>query len=103
MGMKNFFASLLLVTSAAHAVDVPITLFCDTPDKLVRSIEKKYGETPNTILLDPDEKTSTVVFFNESTTTWTIVQIVPSLNMACVMGSGTGMSVKKQKSKSNFY
>lgn len=98
--MKKLFATLLLVTSGiCYATDVPITLFCDSADKIIKGISSGYGESPIAIMKNPRGKTNTIIFVNDATMSWTIIEVVTENNMACVLSSGVGMLQKKTENR----
>ena len=89
--MKKILYILLMVTSSAHAEKVfeaPLTFQC-TDNYLAlqeRIASSKYKETLKWGGYSEDSKSMFLVYTNEETNTWTLIQTNGEL--ACIMGVG---------------
>lgn len=95
--MKHIVLISALVTSSAFAKDAQVTLFCETAKAMSDAVQGSYKEEPKALFRNPDEKTETVLYYNEKTTTWTLVHFDRLANVGCIIGSGKGISWKYPK------
>lgn len=97
--MKHIVLLSLLIggLAQAQAKDVQTTVFCESSKAIMEAIRSTYDEEPKALFRNPDEKTETVLFYNERTTSWTLIHFDKPTNMGCIIGSGKGISWKLHK------
>ena len=89
-GMPFLFFILILFSpllASAQSIQINKPVTCDTTQLVFQALFEQAGERP--IWLgrgDGADASSTTIFANEKTKSWTIVQF--DKNMACVLGSG---------------
>lgn len=86
--MRKFIIALLLIPFACMAqIKVPKEVFCDETKKIVNALlSSEYKESPQ--WLGQDETSKYVLFANEKTGSWTIIQF--NEQIACILGVGDG-------------
>ena len=97
--MRNLIVAFLfgLTSSIANAqafqLDKPTV--CDTPEKVFDSLGNKHKEKPVWTGKDAQNDSGYVLFLNETTGLWTIVQF--NASVACVLGIGKESSTHNGK------
>lgn len=94
--MKKLLALLglfLCFTLEAQEFKVDKTVICNNTDKVFSEL-KGFKESPIWTSLSPIEKSEYVFFFGKESGTWSLVQVIPSEGVACLVAFGeTGRRV----------
>lgn len=97
--MKKILLILSLGWTSAFAFDVQTTLVCESPAKMIQSLNDAYGEEPYALFHNSEDRQETVLTVNPKTASWTLVLVAEKAKLACIIASGKDFDVRPPKSR----
>lgn len=86
-----------VASTALAQVKLSKTIICGRVNDMVSGLAQNYGESLLWLASGEGGQNNFAMFFNPNTRTWSLIQIHES--MACMLGSGQGITVIENEKK----